>query len=76
MVASPVLSLSDFFVFVVSDVVLSDVCAGCDAVVAGAEDGDVCAAKATAGTPSPPPNDKVAKASAAYNGLRVNTCGR
>jgi hypothetical protein len=64
------LLLSVFFVFA-----LSDVCA-VDGVVGGAEAGDVCAAKAAAGIPMPPANDKVAKASAAYNGLRVNMCGR
>jgi hypothetical protein len=54
---------------------LSDAGAGVDVVVEVEAGADVCA-KATAGIPRQPPNDKVAKASAAYNGLRVNAWGR
>jgi hypothetical protein len=54
---------------------LSEVCAGGVGFVVLASDEDVCAAKATAGIPRPPLNDKVAKASAVYNGLRVDTYG-
>jgi hypothetical protein len=64
-----------FFLWAFLSFALSDADAGAGVVVEVAAGADVCA-KATAGIPRPPPNDKVAKASAAYKGLRVNTCGR